>query len=149
MNRKEFITKSCTACLSFTAISTFISSCTATKYISGNIGKDGLTISKDDFKVKQKGGTAYSSFIIVRNDDLQFPICVYRINDNEYSALWMRCSHQGAELQASGDVLQCPAHGSEFNNKGQVTNGPAANNLRSFPVTVNNNELFIDLRKQS
>ena len=120
-----------------------------TKYISGSVVKDGITVSKDQFKIKQKGGTAYSSFIIVRNDILQYPICIYRFNENEYSALWMKCAHQGAELQASGDVLQCPAHGSEFNNKGMVTNGPASTNLRTFPVAVTNNELFIDLRKQS
>ncbi len=61
----------------------------------------------------------------------------------------MIIAHQGAELQASGDVLQCPAHGSEFNNKGMVTNGPASANLRTFRVAVTNNEIFIDLRKQS
>ena len=111
--------------------------------------KDGITVNKDEFKIKQKGGTAYSSFIIVRNDILQYPICIYRLNDNEYSALWMKCTHQGAELQASGDVLQCPAHGSEFNNKGIVTNGPASADLRTFPVAVTKEEIFIDLRKQS
>ncbi|MDB5208802.1 MAG: Rieske (2Fe-2S) iron-sulfur domain protein [Flavisolibacter sp.] len=149
MHRRNFIRSSCTACLSFTVASTFLSGCVATKYISGDIGKNGLTISKDEFKVVQKGGTAYSSFIIVRNDALRYPICIYRINDLEYSALWMQCTHQGAELQASGDVLQCPAHGSEFNNHGKVTTGPAGTDLKTFPVTVNNNELFIDLRKQS
>jgi len=149
MNRRDFIKNSCTACLSVTVLSSIVSSCTTTKYISGTLVKDGLTLSKDDFKIKQKGGTSYSSFIIVRNDALQFPICVYRFNDEKYSAIWMKCAHQGAELQASGDVLQCPAHGSEFNNRGQVTNGPASTNLRTFPVIVNNNELFIDLRKQS
>ena len=100
-------------------------------------------------KIKQKESTAYRSFIIIQNDALQYPICVYRFTDQEYSALWMQCTHQGAELQASGDFLQCPAHGSEFNNKGRVTNGPADNSLRTFPVTITNNELFIDLRKQS
>ena len=149
MNRRKFIKEGCTACLSFTVLSSLVSSCTATKYATGNLVKDGVTVSKDEFKVKQKGGTAYSSFIIVRNDSLQFPICVYRFSDTEYSALWMKCAHQGAELSASGDMLQCPAHGSEFNNRGQVTNGPANTNLRTFPVTVNGNEIFIDLRKQS
>ena len=149
MDRRKFLKNTCTACLSVTVLSTLASSCTPTKYISGQVVTDGITISKDQFKVAQKGGTAYSSFIIVRNDELQYPICVYRFSDNEYAALWMKCTHQGAELQASGDVLQCPAHGSEFNNKGIVTNGPAGNNLRTFPVTVNNNDLFIDLRKQS
>ena len=148
MQRRDFIKNSCTACLSFTIASTFLSSCMATRYVAGNISKDGVSVSKDDFKVAQKGGTAYSSFIIVRNDALQYPICIYRFSENEYSALWMKCSHQGAELQASGDVLHCSAHGSEFNNRGRVTSGPAATDLRTFPVTVNNNELFIDLRKQ-
>ena len=83
----------------------------------------------------------------MRNDALKYPICIYRLDEKQYSALWMKCAHQGAELQASGDFLQCPAHGSEFNNKGMVTNGPASTNLKSFPVTVYNNEIFIDLRK--
>lgn len=149
MDRRNFLKKSCSACLSLTVISSMVSSCVSTKYVSGKVAKDGITIDKDDFKIKQKGGTAYSSFVIVRNEILKYPICIYRINDDEYTALWMRCTHQGTELQASGDVLQCSAHGSEFNSKGQVRNGPANTALRTFPVTVTNNEIFIDLRKQS
>jgi Rieske Fe-S protein len=149
MDRRDFIVKSCGACLSLTVISTLLPACTATRYVPGNIGENGLTINKEEFKLKQKGSTAYRSFIIVRNDALQYPICVYRFNDQEYSALWMQCTHQGTELQASGDYLQCPAHGSEFNNKGMVTSGPADRGLRSFPITVTNNEIFIDLRKKS
>lgn len=140
-----------------------MSSCTSTRYIGGTMGKDGLTVDANEFITKQnarlparagtdgndavgQGKSAYHSFIIVRNEALQYPICVYRFSDKEYSALWMRCTHQGAELQASGDSLQCTAHGSEFDNKGTVKNGPADRNLRNFPVTVSNNQLFIDLR---
>lgn len=100
-----------------------------------------------EFKTSRQGKDSYQSYIIVRNEALQYPICVYRHSDSEYSALWMQCSHQGSELQASGDFLQCPAHGSEFNNRGRVTSGPADRDLRSFPVTVNKDDLFIDLRK--
>jgi Rieske Fe-S protein len=146
MDRREFIKNSCTACLSATVITGMLSSCTATKYISGTLGKDGLFVDPGEFQTKQNGKTVYRSFIIVRNDALQYPVCVYRFNDNEYSALWMRCTHQGTELQASGDRLQCTAHGSEFDNKGAVKNGPADKSLRSFPVTVSNNQIFIDLR---
>jgi Rieske Fe-S protein len=146
MNRRKFIKNSCTACLSGTALAVAISSCTSTRYISGSLGKDGLTVDANEFVAKQNDKTTYRSFIIVRNESLQFPICVYRFSDKEYSALWMRCTHQGAELQASGDYLHCTAHGSEFNNKGTVKTGPADRNLRNFPVTVSNNQLFIDLR---
>ena len=147
MDRRDFIVNSCVACISATALSGLLSSCKSTQYISGRLTNDGVSLDADDFKITRKGKTTYRSFIIVRNEALQYPICVYRFNDNEYSALWMQCSHQGTELQASGDFLQCTADGSEFSNKGKVTNGPADKDLRTFAVTQNKNELFIDLRK--
>ena len=146
MDRREFIKNSCTACLTATVIGTAVSSCTATRYISGTLGNDGLFVDANEFVTKQNGKPVYRSFIIIRNDALQYPVCVYRFNDNEYSALWMQCTHQGTELQASGDRLQCTAHGSEFDNKGSVKTGPADRSLRNFPVTVSNSQLFIDMR---
>jgi Rieske Fe-S protein len=146
MTRKDFIVNACGACLVTVGFSGLLSSCISTKYITGTLGKDGLTVSVDEFKITQKGKTTYRSFIIIGNEALQYPVCLYRFNANEYSALWMRCTHQGTELQASGDFLQCPAHGSEFNNKGTVINGPASRALRNFPIAVTNNEIFIDLR---
>ena len=147
MDRREFITKSCTACASATVLISLLSSCQATRYVSGKLNNDGLLVPLSEFKTQQRGKDTYHSFIVVRNEALQYPVCVFRLNESEYSALWMQCSHQGSELQASGSFLQCPAHGSEFNNKGQVTSGPADKDLRSFPVTINKDELFIDLRK--
>ncbi len=150
MDRKEFLNKGCTACLTAFAIGAGLSSCSvATQYLAGDLGKDGLTIRKKDFKIAQKGSTDYRSFVIIRNEALLFPVCIYRHSENDYTAIWMQCAHQGAELQASGDVLHCPAHGSEYNNKGVVTNGPAEENLRTFPVVISKDELFIDLRKKA
>lgn len=149
MNRRNFIRNGCAACLSISALPLVVSSCAALTNTTGKMVKDGLMLSPDDFKLKDKGSSAYRSFLIIRNEGLKYPICIYRFSETEYTALWMKCTHQGAELQASGDYLQCPAHGSEFNNKGLVTSGPAATNLRTFSVTVNGNEIFIDLRKQS
>jgi Rieske Fe-S protein len=132
--------------MSAAAITGLISSCSSTRYISGKLGKDGLTIDKNEFVSKQRNKKGYLPFIIVRNEALQYPVCIYRFSENDYSALWMRCTHQGTELQASGDRLQCPAHGSEFDNQGAVKTGPADKALRSFPVTVSDNQIFIDLR---
>ncbi len=146
MNRRKFLKNSCTACVSASALTGILHSCTPTRYISGTLGKDGLTVDIDAFIIKHKGKAGYHSYIIIRNEELQYPICVYRFTDAEYSALWMRCTHQGTELQASGDNLQCTAHGSEFDNRGTVKNGPADRNLRNFPVTVTGKQLFIDLR---
>lgn len=146
MDRKNFIRNSCIACFSAGGVTTLLSSCTNTRYITGTLGKNGLTLDPKEFIINSSGDATHHSFIIVRNEALQYPICVYRFSDKNYSALWMRCTHQGAELQASGDYLQCTAHGSEFDNKGTVKNGPANRNLRNFPVTITGNKLFIDLR---
>ena len=147
MERREFIINSCSACLSVSAIAGLISSCKSTQYVSGKLNTDGVVVDPEDFKIKQKGKISYRSYIVVRNEELKFPICIYRFSDNDYSALWMQCAHQGAEVQVSGNYLQCPAHGSEYDNRGHVTNGPAVRDLRTFPVTIGNNQLFIDLRK--
>jgi len=148
MDRRDFIINSCAACLSATALAGLSASCKSIQYVSGKLSMDGVLLNADDFRIMEQGKASYRSFIIVRNEALQYPICVYRFNENEYSALWMQCSHQGTELQASGDFLHCTAHGSEFSNKGKVTNGPADKDLRTFPVTTTNNQLFIDLRKK-
>ena len=148
MDRRKFIKTSCVSCLSATLFSSAVlTACTPTQYISGTLEKDGLIIEKEQFKLGNKG--SYSSFVIVRNENLLFPICVYRFSDEDYSAIWLKCAHMGAEVNVVGDMLQCPAHGSEYNNRGVVTNGPATSNLRTFPVVVRGNELFIDLRRQS
>lgn len=148
MNRKEFIISSCSACLSATALAGLLSSCKSTQYVSGKLNQDGLIVNTDGFKINQNGKTSYRSYIVVRNEELKYPICVYRFSDADYSALWMQCAHQGAEVQVSGSYLQCPAHGSEYDSRGRVTNGPATRDLKTFPVTVINNQLFIDLRKK-
>ena len=147
MDRRDFIVKTCAACLSASALAGLISSCTASQYVSGKLNDNGILVNPDDFKIKKGSREAYRSFIIVRNDALQYPVYLYRFGESDYSAVWMQCTHQGTELQSSGDFLQCPAHGSEFSNKGKVVNGPASKDLRSFPVTVINDQLFIDLRK--
>lgn len=148
MHRRNFIIDTCTACLSAAVLpSLLLTGCTPTQYINGKMEKDGLVIDKDQFKLGNKG--SYSPFIIVRNDLLLFPICVFRFDEQDYSAIWLKCAHMGAEVNVVGDKLQCPAHGSEYDNRGQVTNGPAVSNLRTFPVAIRKNDLFIDLRKQS
>ncbi len=146
MNRKNFI-KSCGfACMGGAAMAAVLQSCTATKILGGKITDDDLIVPLSDFETKAGNEKHYKKYVVVQNDILQYPICVYRINENEYTALWMQCTHQGAELQVFGDKLQCPAHGSEFTNTGIVQSGPADKKLRTFPVTIEASQLKISLK---
>lgn len=121
--------------------------CGTVRFISGNIIGDNLVVGLSDFEKKVSGEKQFKKYIVVENDILKYPVCVYRSPENEYTALLMRCTHQGTELQAFGDKLQCPAHGSEFDNKGNVQNGPANVALRVLPVSIENNQLKISLKK--
>jgi Rieske Fe-S protein len=57
----------------------------------------------------------------------------------------MECTHQGAELSAHGELLTCPAHGSEFDKLGNVMQGPAQSNLRKFKTKIENQYVLIHL----
>lgn len=144
-SRREFITKTCMACAGGSVLSSILSACSATHYVNGVFNANSISVSRKEFDYVKKDKISTRQFILVHHDKLEYPIYLFRISDNEYSALWMKCSHQGSELQASGDHLYCPSHGSEFDKNGNVTQGPAEKNLRSFPVTMEGETLLINL----
>jgi len=145
MDRRKF-TRTCMLCVTGSALLPVLSGCQSTFYTNGVVEGNGISVLKSDFTYLKKDQPVQRDYIIVRNAALEFPIYVYKFSDEEYSAILMKCSHQGNELQAAGDHLHCPAHGSEFNNKGLVAHGPAEDNLRTFKVTPTGDKLFIDLR---
>lgn len=145
MDRRLF-TKTCIGCLTGVVVAPWLAGCQSTYYTTGTIESNGLSVMKSEFTYVKKDQPVNRTYIVVRNDRLEFPIYLYRFSDNEYSALLMKCTHQGNELNASGDHLHCSAHGSEFNNRGVVAQGPAEKNLRAFDVAVQNDRIFIDLR---
>lgn len=143
MKRKEFIKKCGYGCLVTTSIGTLLQSCVSTRSISASISGENIVVPKSVFIKKDE----FLEYAIVRNEQLQFPIYVYRFSDKEYAALYLQCTHQGNEVNAYGDKLVCSAHGSEYDNKGSVTLGPATEPLRSFPVQIENQNILISLKK--
>jgi nitrite reductase/ring-hydroxylating ferredoxin subunit len=143
MERKEFIRSCGYACLGGTLLGSILAACKSASMISGSIVSSDLIVPVASFLKKDK---TWRQYVVVHNEQLDYPVCVYRLSADQYTALFMRCPHQGAELQVFGDKLQCPAHGSEFSNKGVVENGPADTNLRTFPVTIQNEQIKISLK---
>jgi nitrite reductase/ring-hydroxylating ferredoxin subunit len=72
------------------------------------------------------------------------------INHNgQVFSLDARCTHAGAPLvegTLNGDILTCPWHGSQFRiSNGAAVKGPAEKELKTYPVTVKDNSVFIDV----
>lgn len=146
MNRKEFLKVCGFGCLAGITGATLLQSCSSSQILSKEIKGTDILVPISDFEIKKERETTYKKYIIIQNELLKSPICVYRFDARDYSAMLMVCSHQGAELQVFGDKLQCPAHGSEFSNRGVLENGPANTDLRKFPIVIENNILKISLK---
>lgn len=145
MNRKDFIKTCGGACIGILGLSVLIESCKPVHYAQSTFSNNNLQISKNNFVIQKDGKTSYRRSVITKPDNIDFPIIIYRLSETEYSALLLKCSHQGNELSANGDILTCAAHGSEFSNKGIPLQGPADQNLRSFKVTTDETNIFIQL----
>jgi Rieske Fe-S protein len=145
MERKEFLKTCGIGCLGLMGGLSLLQSCAGTKYLTGEVSGSYLLVPLVSFEEEKKGERVFRKYVVVQNEKLEYPVCVYRFSGAEFSAVLMRCTHQGTELQVFGDRLQCPAHGSEFSSTGAVQNGPADKNLRRFLVSEENGTLKIDL----
>ncbi|MEO7175563.1 MAG: Rieske (2Fe-2S) protein [Saprospiraceae bacterium] len=134
------------ACVGGLLLNGILSGCGTMTSVPAQISGDNLVVALSEFVISNAEGNSFKSQLVVHPKQLSYPIAIFRFSALEYVALWMRCSHQGAELEVFGDKLQCPAHGSEFDKRGVAESGPAIESLRRFPVTITDTELFISLK---
>ena len=74
---------------------------------------------------------------------------LFRLDDGSFMALWQRCTHLGCNVPwvEGENQFHCPCHGSLFDKTGVVLGGPAPRPLDIFPVTITNDEIFVDTGK--
>ena len=145
MERKEFIKRCGQLCLGSFLIGGLLESCTTNYYALSSVSNNNIIIKKSDFFEIKEGTSKPRKFVLVKTDKLNFPLCIFKLNENTYSTLLMECSHKSCELNPHGNYLICPCHGSEFNNLGQVQNPPADADLQSFKTTHDNENIYIHL----
>lgn len=147
MERRDFLKTTCGLCIGVFTSSLVGSSCTTNKYVTNHkLEGNKLIVPKTEFTSVVKGKNKDRKFLIVKPDNSQFPIAVYKSTNSGYQALLLQCTHQGCELSAYETTMVCPCHGAEFNTEGKVTQGPAEINLKQFTVTHDNENIYISLR---
>ena len=122
-----------------------ISSCAVVHYVNVQEGNQQLAISKKEFVGIKKEKEFIRAFVVVESPTLQFPVVVYRHSNENFTALWSECTHQNCEVKPHDTLLSCPCHGSEYDINGGVVEGPAEENLKSFRVSTDNENIYVHL----
>ena len=143
MKRRTFIRKSCRALLILPLV-TSLESCDSIYYVTNyKTENQKIVIPLSEFEMQKSEEIKYRKFILIKLDEQQFPICIFRISENEYTAALMECTHQGCELNVIGSIYACPCHGSEFSNRGKLLEGPAEYDLKTFQTITRNANLYV------
>jgi cytochrome b6-f complex iron-sulfur subunit len=146
MTRKAFLKFLGISCLGGIGLSTIIESCGSINYFAkSTIHENIIQIPLSEFIYFEKEKQLFRKFVLIKPSQINFPICVFRISEKEYSAVLMECTHNSCELHNQGDFLSCPCHGSEFNSKGIVQNPPAEQNLKTYKTIINNEQINVEL----
>jgi 3-phenylpropionate/trans-cinnamate dioxygenase ferredoxin component len=77
------------------------------------------------------------------------PICLVHAEDGNVYAIGDTCTHEEYSL-CEGELwdmsVECPRHGSRFDVRtGQVTGLPAVIPAKTYPVTIENGEIFVEV----
>jgi nitrite reductase/ring-hydroxylating ferredoxin subunit len=79
-------------------------------------------------------------------------ICLYKVGGRIYATHDI-CTHEEASLASGyvdGDCIECPLHQARFHiPTGEVRAPPATDNLRVYPVKVENGTIFVDVATSS
>ena len=85
---------------------------------------------------------------LIRFDYASKTYCIYRIEDGYFATDGM-CTHEAVHLEdglVMDDEIECPMHQGVFNIKsGEAISPPACDDLKTYPVKVENNLIYINI----
>lgn len=139
-SRREFIKDSLgiTGLALCGASSVLLEGCTSLTYINPTLDGNRLVVSKIEL--------LDNKFVLVDHSKLLAPVHLSKTSESEYMAMLLLCTHKGCDVKPAGSIFVCPCHGSEFNSKGAVLQGPAEEALQLYTTTTDNENIYINLK---
>lgn len=136
MDRKSFV-KLVSAGALCGGMVPFLEGCVPYRYI--DVTREGNRL------IVEKAAFQEDSFVLVRNPQSKSPIYVRKNPDKTFTALLLECTHKQCTVNPAGEMLSCPCHGSRFNARGQVLEGPARRALFNFKLSTDSQNIYIQL----
>ena len=142
MKRREFLVDSCKFCLNLSAVGIVMSQLSGCgpglPVFKTSLNKDVVNVPLSSF--------AESNLLILRDLQMPYDVLLVKKTEQEYTALYMKCSHQENQVTATSSGLYCSSHGSSFDLDGRVLKEPALTPLKKFKTTITPTQLSIDLK---
>ncbi len=130
MKRREFLK---TACL---ASACLLSACKSTiQHVQSTRQGNKLVAEKTLFNTKTTVAIAHEGY----------SIGIVKLDNNNFAASKLICSHRGCAVTPNENGFICPCHGARFDKLGQVTKGPAEENLVSYITSTDQQFVYIQL----
>jgi Rieske Fe-S protein len=130
MKRRDFLK---TACLATTCI---LPACKSTvQHAKAELVNNRLVVEKSLL-------TTQNTITIAHNAN---SIGIVKLNDNNFAASLLTCPHRGCAVAPNVDGFICPCHGARFDSLGQVTKGPAEENLTRYITSTDQQFIYIHL----
>jgi len=138
MDRRDFIQKSIILTCGIAGASAFLEACKKNNNTSGApVVNFTIDISSSQYSALQKNGSyvyySASSIIIARD------------HSGNFVALYDVCPHAGCTIQfdAGASNFPCPCHGSQFNESGNVIQGPATTGVKKYSTSLSGTMLNV------
>lgn len=121
-----------------------LESCVANYLVASSESDDRIAVEKTAFVDQETG--SLRPFVTVQGQRFRKSIYLSGIEDENYQAVHLHCTHKGCEVRPAGDLLICPCHGSEFDRLGKVLKSPAEEDLFRFQVSHDESLVYIHYR---
>lgn len=106
--------KCCWTTAVFLIVGLVMTNCTGIYYATASAADNQLILAKSEFIIdleKNKKRT----YVLVKSEKLDFPICVYQISDNQYASSLPKCAHRGVSLMLAEEYIL--VHATEVNSQ--------------------------------
>jgi cytochrome b6-f complex iron-sulfur subunit len=136
MPRRDFLANTAKAVVAVGLLDVNAWSSPAGPYLAISTVTIDLTNSANSDLLTPDTGSAGSMYVTI--SESSFQMIVVRNSATVVSAFLSKCTHQGCTIPLPvNKVCICGCHGSEFDDMGNLLQGPATTNLTQFTATLN------------
>ncbi len=129
-SRRDFLKTLGAAVISSAGAPLLLNGCVGLATIRAQVNENKIKLNKTEIQAL----AVPNGILLVKAPQLPGAIILRNFSEVGIVAVSSICTHRGCEVRAMPRSLQCPCHGSEYDELGEVLEGPATRPLKRYEV---------------